>query len=154
MILVQAVMETNMNTGVITTQLGNNNSEVAGKIDSHITIIETKYPSIVKACVNQQVPLHKVFARIEDTDHNGYDNASYPLVKLSYGKIPMTSDGHILYDSGNVNYAFNMANMYNASGQVKAAIKDAMSTLHTVGMDHGNSNDHMMIKTGKSYLGM
>lgn len=97
-----------------------------GMLSGKMVEVSTRYPEVVSACVRQNIPLGKVFAKIEDTNGDEILDASYPLVKInSDGMIPTNSDGDIIFDSGRVVSATAYSQKNNESEDVKDTIEDA-----------------------------
>lgn len=113
-------------------------TEVSGKE----VIVETKYPEIVEACTKQNIPLSRVFGRVNDIDNDGAIDCGYPLVDIVNGQIPMDDAGNIMFDSSRVNYAKNLASLHGADSAVKQAIEEAVTAIKAIkgedGLDVGD----------------
>ena len=90
--------------------------------------VTTRYPEIVKACQAQKVSIKTAFAKIESIPDGV--RASYPMVKLAHGVIPMRY-GKVVFNHNRMVSATRLANMHHESGIVKKTISNVMKGLIT-----------------------
>jgi len=116
-----------------------------------IVDITTKYPEEVSAANLQNIPLSKVFAKLQDINNDGVmDTAGYPLIKLNAeGEIPMFN-GKIVFDIGRLSAAKAYAVKNHESDDVLDLINSAKASMNAMKLIDANANgipDFMEIKS-------